>query len=117
MKANSKLWQYTMIGASAVACRSLMFIASCQEAEQAEQGISEEVAYIRGLESWVYGYPIVVMDVTRQVMTAADSPGKDKESNWLPTPPGAFNISLRNYWPKEDAINGTYKNPPIKKVQ
>jgi hypothetical protein len=24
---------------------------------------------------------------------------------------------LRNYWPKEETLNGTYKNPPIKKVE
>jgi hypothetical protein len=35
----------------------------------------------------------------------------------LPIPPGAFNITIRSYWPKEDALNGTYKNPPIKKLQ
>jgi len=44
------------------------------------------------------------------------SPGPDKEANWLPTPSGPFNISIRNYWPKASAVNGTYKNPPIKKV-
>jgi hypothetical protein len=26
-------------------------------------------------------------------------------------------ITIRNYWPKEEALNGTYKNPPIKKVE
>jgi hypothetical protein len=46
----------------------------------------------------------------------AESPGKDKEANWLPTPPGPFNITIRNYWPKESALDGTYKNPPIRKV-
>ena len=56
-------------------------------------------------------------DGSLDIYLQADSPGKDKESNWLPTPPGAFNITIRNYWPKEDALNGTYKNPPIKKVQ
>lgn len=55
-------------------------------------------------------------DGSLDIYLQADSPGQDKESNWLPTPPGAFNVSLRNYWPKEDALNGTYKNPPIKKV-
>jgi hypothetical protein len=55
-------------------------------------------------------------DGSLDIYLQADSPGKDKESNWLPTPPGAFNITIRNYWPKEDALNGNYKNPPIKKV-
>lgn len=44
------------------------------------------------------------------------SPGKGKESNWLPAPAGDFNILLRVYWPKEEMINGTWKMPPVKKV-
>jgi hypothetical protein len=28
-----------------------------------------------------------------------------------------LDVTIRNYWPKEAALNGTYKNPPIKKVQ
>ncbi len=56
-------------------------------------------------------------DGSLDIYLQADSPGKDKESNWLPTPPGAFNVTIRNYWPKEDALNGNYKNPPIKKAQ
>ena len=30
-----------------------------------------------------------------------DSPGPDKESNWLPAPPGRFILMMRLYWPKE----------------
>jgi len=30
---------------------------------------------------------------------------------------GEFNIVIRNYWPKREAFDGTYKNPPIKRVQ
>ena len=45
-----------------------------------------------------------------------DSPGKDKEANWLPAPEGDFNILLRVYWPKEEILNGTWKAPPVKKV-
>jgi hypothetical protein len=47
----------------------------------------------------------------------AESPGKDRESNWLPTPPGPFNLTLRNYFPKETAYDGTYKVPPVTRVQ
>lgn len=45
-----------------------------------------------------------------------ESPGKDKESNWLPAPSGPFWNAMRIYWPKEDALNGKWKNPPINKV-
>ncbi|MGE3143960.1 MAG: DUF1254 domain-containing protein [Pseudorhodoplanes sp.] len=48
-----------------------------------------------------------------------DSPGADKESNWLPAPPGDFVLMLRMYWPNEKSpsiINGSWKIPPVKKV-
>ena len=38
-----------------------------------------------------------------------ESPGIDKESNWLPAPKGPFQMFLRLYWPKPDALNGTWK--------
>jgi hypothetical protein len=44
-----------------------------------------------------------------------ESPGMDKESNWLPAPKGPFALVLRLYWPKPDALNGTWKAPqPVK---
>lgn len=40
-----------------------------------------------------------------------DSPGKNKESNWLPAPNGPFWMVLRSYGPDESIIDGTYKAP------
>ncbi len=48
-----------------------------------------------------------------------DSPGADKESNWLPAPAGKFILMLRMYWPDESSpsiIDGTWTIPPVKKV-
>lgn len=48
-----------------------------------------------------------------------ESPGADKESNWLPAPKGKFQLMLRLYWPSEtppSIINGTWSPPPAKKV-
>lgn len=43
------------------------------------------------------------------------SPGIEKEANWLPAPKGPFQMVLRLYWPKPDALNGTWKPPqPVK---
>ena len=56
-------------------------------------------------------------DGSLDIYLQADSPGPDKESNWLPTPPGQFNLTLRNYFPKEAAWDGIYQVPPVKKVQ
>ena len=46
-----------------------------------------------------------------------ESPGRDKESNWLPTPKqGAFTMTLRLYWPKPAALDGTWAPPLVKLV-
>ena len=37
--------------------------------------------------------------------------GHGKEANWLPAPKGPFMLVLRLYWPKPDALNGTWKAP------
>ncbi len=45
-----------------------------------------------------------------------ESPGIDKEANWLPAPTGPFQMVLRLYWPKPDALNGTWKPPQAVKA-
>ena len=48
-----------------------------------------------------------------------ESPGADKEANWLPAPKGEFIPMLRMYWPKEASpsiLNGTWKVPPVAKA-
>ena len=48
------------------------------------------------------------------------SPGKDKESNWLPAPAGKFILMLRLYWPQEKApsiIDGTWHPPAVSKMK
>lgn len=42
------------------------------------------------------------------------SPGKGLEANWLPAPKGPFFLVLRMYWPKQEALNGTWKQPALK---
>ena len=46
-----------------------------------------------------------------------DSPGADKESNWLPRRSGPFACAMRLYWPKPEALSGKWKAPPLKKTQ
>jgi hypothetical protein len=36
------------------------------------------------------------------------SPGKDKEANWLPAPEGEFNLTMRLYAPKAEALDGRW---------
>jgi hypothetical protein len=48
-----------------------------------------------------------------------DSPGADKESNWLPAPAGKFILMMRLYWPDESdpsILDGSWTIPPVKKV-
>jgi hypothetical protein len=47
-----------------------------------------------------------------------ESPGKDKERNWLPAPKsGGFSMNLRLYWPKPAALDGTWQPPPVTPVE
>jgi hypothetical protein len=46
-----------------------------------------------------------------------ESPGKDKESNWLPAPSGPFFFVNRLYLPKPEALDGTWKPKPLVRVQ
>jgi hypothetical protein len=47
------------------------------------------------------------------------SPGPEKEGNWLPAPAGKFYLMMRLYWPKESdpsIIDGSWVIPPVRKV-
>ena len=67
-------------------------------------------------------------DGSLDVYIQAESPGADKEANWLPCPPsGPINVSIRVYWPKEAMLDGrsedhlvvqasTYQIPPLMRV-
>ena len=59
-------------------------------------------------------------DGSLDVYIQKDSPGKDKESNWLPAAAGEFSITMRVYWPKPtppSIIDGTWKPPAVKRVE
>ena len=47
-----------------------------------------------------------------------NSPGADKERNWLPAPKeGDFSLTMRLYWPKAAALDGTWSPPQVKRVE
>src|SRR5213593_854841 len=62
-------------------------------------------------------------DGSRTLYIQKDSPGADKESNWLPAPNDLIYLVLRLYWPKTEPPSilppgeGTWKPPGIVKAQ
>ncbi|ART82116.1 cell envelope protein [Oceanisphaera profunda] len=46
-----------------------------------------------------------------------ESPGPDKESNWLPAPKGPFATYMRLYWPAQAALDGSWTQPKLLKVK
>lgn len=46
-----------------------------------------------------------------------ESPGKDKESNWLPAPQGKFILMLRLYWPEKSIEDGSWVPPSVDPVE
>jgi hypothetical protein len=44
------------------------------------------------------------------------SPGADKESNWLPSPSGEFNLVLREYNPQDAILKGEYQITPVQLI-
>ena len=62
-------------------------------------------------------------DGSLTVYIQAESPGKDKESNWLPAPAGPMFIAMRLYWPKTGQPSvyplgkGTWQPPELRPIQ
>jgi len=62
--------------------------------------------------------PLVVdQDGSLTLYVQHESPGKDKESNWLPAPADSFNLFMRLYWPEQAIVDGTWKMPPVEKAR
>jgi hypothetical protein len=45
------------------------------------------------------------------------NPSPDKEANWLPAPNGPFNVTMRLYAPKPEALTGQWNPPPATRFQ
>ena len=45
------------------------------------------------------------------------SPGKDKETNWVPAPDGTFSLYIRCYWAEQSILDGTWIPPQVEKVK
>jgi hypothetical protein len=63
--------------------------------------------------------PVYEPDGSLVIYIQNESPGKDKEANWLPAPKGKFHLMFRLYWPDENPpslIDGSWKIPVVEKV-
>lgn len=58
-------------------------------------------------------------DGSLDIYIQRDSPGPDKQSNWLPSAANDFNLTLRMYWPTTrdpSILNGSWKPPAVTKI-
>ncbi len=62
------------------------------------------------------GNPRYNADGSLDIYVQKASPGADKEFNWLPAPPGEFMLILRQYWPQEAALNGSWVPPAVQTI-
>jgi hypothetical protein len=51
-------------------------------------------------------------DGSLELYVQNESPGKDKEANWLPAPKTPFNLLMRTYAPKSEVLIGKWNPPP-----
>jgi hypothetical protein len=59
-------------------------------------------------------------DGSRDLYIQKDSPGADREANWLPSPGGDFAPFMRLYWPNEkfpSILDGSWMPPPVRAVE
>ena len=80
------------------------------------------------VDAYIYGYPLELAqrdklianpDGSTDLYVQADSPGADKEANWLPAPKGKFVLVMRIYQPRTSPpsiIDGSWTPPPARKA-
>lgn len=59
---------------------------------------------------------ILNADGSLDLFIQKDSPGGDKEANWLPAPAGPFTMNLRLYLPRRAAMDGRWTPPPVERL-
>ena len=69
-----------------------------------------EVAYVLLM---VLGPEILSVLLHLTMYFQNESPGADRESNWVPAPKDEFSLYIRAYWPKMDILDGRWKPPAV----
>lgn len=55
-------------------------------------------------------------DGSLTIYVGPTSPGKDKETNWLPSPSEPISLYIRAYWGEKGILDGSWKPPVVKKI-
>jgi hypothetical protein len=58
----------------------------------------------------------ISLDGSLELYIQHDSPGGERESNWLPAPQDGFNLVLRLYWPSREILRGIWMPPAVQRV-
>jgi hypothetical protein len=56
-------------------------------------------------------------DGSLTILIQTDSPGKNREANWLPAPNGPFMLAMRYYFPKPELLDGKWKSPAVERIE
>ena len=56
-------------------------------------------------------------DGSLTLYVSTQSPGEDKETNWVPAPEKTFSLYIRAYWGKEAILDGSWVPPVIENVK
>ena len=52
-------------------------------------------------------------DGSLDLLIQHEAPANDKKANWLPAPQGLFNLCMRLYYPKPEALDGRWLPPGV----
>jgi hypothetical protein len=55
-------------------------------------------------------------DGSLTLLFQSESPGADKETNWVPTPKDEFSLYIRAYWPKAEILDGRWAPPQVQRA-
>jgi hypothetical protein len=55
-------------------------------------------------------------DGSLELFLQHDTPGPGREANWLPAPSGPLGVTMRLYAPRQEALDGRWSPPPIRRV-
>jgi hypothetical protein len=56
-------------------------------------------------------------DGSLDLYVQSQDPGPDRQSNWLPSGSGPFNLTFRLYWPKPAILDGSWRAPAVERVR